>query len=251
MGKRGSAYYLFILLFIVAFVTVVGVLYNPTVTGNVVLDPNTIPPVQNDYTIQHELAQQIVPSVNRRVFVVPHSGNEAAAQALVTPRHFFPNGFSADVSESVIPQLESLGSVSPVTIYIPAPVPSIPSGSATPGVVSIAVLDTGVNPELSIPCKDFTHGPQVVEHCTDSNGHGTQVVSAIHAALGDTVSLSVAQVCTADQCSVDDIAAAIANARSNKVQIIVMALQGESTPLLDDAIAQATQTGIIVLMSNN
>src|SRR3989344_9144787 len=98
MGKRGSAYYLFILLFIVAFVTVVGVLYNPTVTGNVVLDPNTIPPVQNAYTIQHELAQQIVPSVNRRVFVVPHSGNEAAAQALVTPRPFFPNGVSADVS---------------------------------------------------------------------------------------------------------------------------------------------------------
>lgn len=133
--------------------------------------------------------------------------------------------------------------------------------------VNVAVLDTGVftgHPDLTrrvVDCKDFTHRKHAVREdlCDDEHGHGTHVAGTIAADGGEDglgivgvapeANLLAYRVCgKSGSCWSDDIAVAIRTATDNGAHIINLSLGSDtSSSLIEDAVAYATDNGVLVV----
>jgi hypothetical protein len=139
---------------------------------------------------------------------------------------------------------------------------------ATGQGVKIAVIDSGINPNLPEFAGKIDPGSRDVagsRGITDTEGHGT-AVSAVAAAARDGLgTMGVAfdstilsfNTATPGKCDPDDgcdhsdpnIAQAIDLARTNGAKVINISLGGDASGVVNDAIARAASAGILVVLS--
>ncbi|HLC66057.1 MAG TPA: hypothetical protein VJK52_00275 [Candidatus Nanoarchaeia archaeon] len=229
---KGATFYTFILVFMVAFVAVVGLWQRATVTGNVILQ-TTLPPLEDPLDSVIEAPALPLPAF--RTAVTPNADiSEESLYAFAPPRHFFPGVFTTDLTPEEASALAAQAERVPVYhTYEPGDV--LLKGK-------IAIIDTGVNDGVLVGCKDFTHGPTVREECSDEHGHGSAIAS-----LNENAEVLAYKVCDSQgYCLADDIAAAVRYATAEHVDAIVLVLEGPAFSLLDDALVAAREEGILI-----